>query len=61
MKQNDYQKILTDLKRFDAEVSHRQVESVAGAALRFVEAQLQLAYASLVLHDPDKISMRVLT
>jgi transcriptional regulator with GAF, ATPase, and Fis domain len=61
MKQNDYQKILADLKRFDAEVSHRQVKSVAGAALRFVEEQLQQPYASLVLHDPDKVSMRVLT
>ena len=61
MKQNDYQKILADLKRFDAEVSHRQVKSVAGAALRFVEEQLQQPYASLVLYDPDKKSMRVLT
>ena len=61
MKQNDYQKILADLKRFDAEVSHRQVKSVAGAALRFVEEQLQQPYASLVLHDPDKKSLRVLT
>ena len=61
MKQNDYQKILADLKRFDAEVSHRQVKSVAGAALRFVEEQLQQPYASLVLYDPDKKSLRVLT
>jgi hydrogenase-4 transcriptional activator len=61
MKQNDYQKIIANLKRFDAEVCHRQVKSVAGAALRFVEEQLQQPYASLVLHDPDKISMRVLT
>ena len=61
MKQNDYQKILANLKRFDAEISHRQVDSVAGAALRFVEEQLQQPYASLVLHDPDKKSLRVLT
>ena len=61
MKQNDYQKILADLKRFDAEVSHRQVKSVAGAALRFVEEQLQQPYASLVLYDHDKKGMRVLT
>ena len=61
MKQNDYQKILADLKRFDAEVCHRQVKSVAGAALRFVEEQLQQPYASLVLYDPDKKSLRVLT
>jgi transcriptional regulator with GAF, ATPase, and Fis domain len=61
MKQNDYQKILADLKRFDAEVSHRQVKSVAGAALRFVEEQLQQPYASLVLYDSDKKSLRVLT
>ena len=61
MKQNDYQKILADLKRFDVEVCHRQVKSVAGAALRFVEEQLQQPYASLVLYDPDKKSMRMLT
>ena len=61
MKQNDYQKILADLKRFDAEVCHRQVKSVAGAAFRFVEEQLQQPYASLVLYDPDKKSLRVLT
>ena len=61
MKQNDYQKILADLKRFDAEVSHRQVESVAWAALRFIEDHLQHAYASLVLHDPDKKRLQVLT
>ena len=40
MKQNDYQKILANLKRFDVEVCRRQVKSVAGAALRFVEEQL---------------------
>jgi hydrogenase-4 transcriptional activator len=61
MKQNNYQYIFKDLKRFDAEISHRRVESVAGAALRFVEAHLQLAYASLVLHDPDNKRRRVLT
>ncbi len=61
MKQNDYQKILADLKRFDAEVSHRQVKSVVGAALRFVEEQLQQPYASLVLYDHDKKGMRMLT
>ena len=61
MKQNDYQKILANLKRFDAEISHRQVDSVAGAALRFVEEQLQQPYVSLVLYDPDKKSLRVLT
>jgi transcriptional regulator with GAF, ATPase, and Fis domain len=61
MKQNDYQRILADLKRFDDEVSHRQVKSVAGAALRFVEEQLQQPYASLVLYDPDKKNLRVLT
>ena len=61
MKQNDYKKILADLKRFDVEISHRQVESVAGAALRFVEEQLQQPYASLVLYDPDKKRLRVLT
>ena len=61
MKQNDYKKILADLKRFDVEISHRQVESVAGAALRFVEKQLQQPYASLVLYDPDKKRLRVLT
>jgi len=61
MKQNNYQYIFTDLKRFDAEISHRQVDSVAGAALRFVAEHLQLAYASLVLHDPDKKRRRVLT
>jgi len=49
------------LKRFDAEVSHRQVKSVAGAALRFVEEQLQQPYASLVLYDHDKKGMRMLT
>ena len=43
MKQNNYQNIFKDLKRFDAEISHRQVDSVAGAALRFVEEHLQLA------------------
>jgi hydrogenase-4 transcriptional activator len=61
MKQNNYQYIFKDLKRFDAEISHRRVDSVAGAALRFVEEHLQLAYASLVLHDPDKKIRRVLT
>ncbi|HEX5682029.1 MAG TPA: sigma 54-interacting transcriptional regulator [Desulfobacterales bacterium] len=61
MKQNDYQKILANLKRFDVEISHRQVDSVAGAALRFVEEQLQQPYVSLVLYDPDKKSLRVLT
>jgi len=61
MKQNNYQYIFKDLKRFDAEISHRRVDSVAGAALRFVEEHLQLAYASLVLHDPDKKRWRVLT
>jgi len=34
MKQIDYQKILMDLNRFDAVISHRQMASVAGAALR---------------------------
>ena len=61
MKQNAYQKILANLKRFDVEISHRQVDSVAGAALRFVEEQLQQPYASLVLHDPENKGLRVLT
>ena len=61
MKQNNYEKVLADLKRFDAEVSHRQVESVAWAALRFIEEHLQQPYASLVLHDPDKKRLQVLT
>ena len=29
MKQNSYQYIFKDLKRFDAEISHRRVDSVA--------------------------------
>ena len=61
MKQNNYQYVLKDLKRFDAEISHRRVDYVAAAALRFVEEHLQLDYASLVLQDPDKKSRRVLT
>jgi transcriptional regulator with GAF, ATPase, and Fis domain len=61
MKPIDYQKILVDLKRFDAEMAHRQVESVAAAALRFVEQQLQQPHASLVLCDPDKKMLRMLT
>jgi transcriptional regulator with GAF, ATPase, and Fis domain len=61
MKQNDYQNILRNLKRFEAEISHRQIESVAEAALGFVEEQLQQPYASLVLHDPDQKRLRVLT
>lgn len=60
MKQIDYQKILVDLKRFDALISHRQMASIAGAALRFVEQHLQQPYASLVLCDPDRKIMRVL-
>lgn len=61
MKQIDYQKILSDLKHFDAEVSHRQVESVAWAALRFVEEHLQQPYASMVLHDHDRKRLQMLT
>src|SRR5512136_773437 len=61
MNQIDNQKILADLKRFDTEISHRKVESVAGAALGFVGQHLQLPYASLVLCEPDKKRLRVLT
>jgi hydrogenase-4 transcriptional activator len=61
MKQNNYQRIFRELKRFDAAISHRQAESVAEAALRFVEEQLQQPYASLVLQDPDNKGLRVLT
>jgi transcriptional regulator with GAF, ATPase, and Fis domain len=60
MKQIDYQKILVDLKCFDDVISHRQMESVAGAALRFVERCLHQPYASLVLCDPDTKLRRVL-
>jgi transcriptional regulator with GAF, ATPase, and Fis domain len=60
MKQIDYQKILMDLNRFDAVISHHQMASVAGAALRFVEQRLKQPYASLVLSDPDKKILRVL-
>jgi transcriptional regulator with GAF, ATPase, and Fis domain len=61
MKQTDYQKILADLKRFDAEVSRPQTASVAEAALYFVEQDLRQPYASLALHDPGKKKMRLLT
>jgi transcriptional regulator with GAF, ATPase, and Fis domain len=61
MKQIDYPKIVADLKRFDAQIAHRQVESVAEAALRFVGQHLQQPYASLVLYGADKKVLRVLT
>jgi transcriptional regulator with GAF, ATPase, and Fis domain len=61
MQPNDYQRIIADLKRFDAEVAQRRVESVAWAALRFVEEHFQQLYASLVLHDPDQKGLKVLT
>ena len=61
MKQIDYPKIVADLRRFDAQIAHRQVESVAEAALRFVGQHLQQPYASLVLYGADKKVLRVLT
>jgi transcriptional regulator with GAF, ATPase, and Fis domain len=61
MKQIDYPKIVADLKRFDAQIAHHQVESVAKAALRFVGQHLQQPYASLVLYGADKKVLRVLT
>ena len=61
MKPSDYQNILRDLKRFDSEISHRRLESVAGAALRFLGELQQQPYASLVLHDPDNKNLRLLT
>ena len=60
MKPSDYHNILEDLKRFDSEISHRRLESVAEAALRFL-GEMQQPYASLVLHDPDTKKLRVLT
>jgi transcriptional regulator with GAF, ATPase, and Fis domain len=60
MKPIDYQKILADLKRFDAVISHRQMASVTAGALRFVEQHLHQPYASLVLCDPGQKTLRVL-
>jgi transcriptional regulator with GAF, ATPase, and Fis domain len=60
MEQVDYQKIWAVLKRFDALISHSQVESVAKAALRFVGQNLRQPYASLVLCAPDEKRQRVL-
>ncbi len=61
MKPLDYPKLLSNLKRFDAEVSHLQVESIAEAALRFVEQHLRQPYASLALFALDKKELQVLT
>jgi hypothetical protein len=62
MMQNHHQYIFKSLKSFDAKISHRRVDSVAGAALRFVEELLKLAYLPS-LHCPDKVheTLQVLT
>lgn len=61
MKPIDYPKLLSNLKRFDAEVSQRRVESVAVAALRFVEQYLGQPYASITLFTSDPKKLQVLT
>jgi len=61
MQPYDYQKLIADLKRFDAEVSQRQVGAVACAALKFVQEHLRQPYASLVLNDPDQQRLLLLT
>ena len=61
MQPHDYQKLIADLKRFDAEVSQRQVGAVACAALKFVQEHLRQPYASLVLNDPDQQRLLLLT
>ena len=61
MQPNDYQKLIADLKRFDAEVSQRQVGSVVWASLKFVQERLLQPYASLVLNDPEQKRLLLLT
>jgi transcriptional regulator with GAF, ATPase, and Fis domain len=56
----DYPKLLATLMRFDAEIFDRRVESAAEAALAFVELELQLPYASLVLCDADPEATRII-
>ena len=62
MNKIDYQKTLRDLSRFEAEISaHLQTNAIVHAALRFVEEQLQLPYASLMLHDLEGKRLQLMT
>jgi hydrogenase-4 transcriptional activator len=62
MKTIDCQKILTDLSRFEAEISaHLQVKPIAQAVLRFIGGRLKLPYASLLLYDGQGKRLRLLT